>query len=309
MPGLIPYNRRLYTFGAKSEISVGTKATLAAADCAFRVMNPKIVPIGASALIPAGTGLGNLGAVVGAYSGAISFDWEMYNNSSVLPAILLPSCGFALTATAGTYQFCDVISAGATANSWQTITAGLWFTQKGSTLGYGAFGAMGALSLQLTAGMPIMASLRYSGVYGGSPGSLPTGVNYETTLPPVFNSFTVDGSSAIALPSVAIDGGDYVVLVAQPNTQGAVLNAWLKKPEWSLKIDPLQDNTDWIADWTSNGTGHTFTAVAGTVAGNIITISGVMVQKTAPGKDERDELLTTPLEFSILNNSLKIAFT
>ncbi len=234
---------------------------------------------------------------------------ELYNNTSSWPAIMLPACGFPLSNTANTYQISDVSSVGASSNTWKTISTGLWFTTEGTTLTYGTFGAMGAVSFQLTAGMPIMANFNFSGVYTASPGNLPTGVSYESTLPPVFQAFTVDGSSAIALPSVTIEAGDYVSLIAQPNTQGSVLNAWLKKQNWRLRLEPLQDNTDWVNDWLTNGTGHTFTAVAGASVGNIITISGTFIQAAAPDKAERDENLTSPLEFAILQNSLKIAFT
>ena len=307
---MTPYNRRLYTLAAKVESAIGTQATMSGSDAVVRVMNPRLLPVGASAIIPAGSGLSDIGSVVGAYSGALSFDMELYNNSSAWPAIMLPSCGFPLTATSGIYQFCDVISPTSPSHSWSTITAGLWYSGPNlSTIAYGTFGAMGALSLRLTAGMPIIGSFRYAGAYTQNPGTIPSGFNYESTLPPVFKSFTIDGSATPALPSLSIDGGDYTLLIAQPNTQGAVLNAWLKKPNWSLKIDPLRDATDWVADWVAGGTGHTFTAVAGSSDGNIITISGTIVQKTAPGQDDRDELLAIPLDFDILGNTLRIAFT
>ena len=306
---MIPFNRRLYTFGIKTEATIGTKATIAAADSALRVMNPKILPIGSSALIPAGTGLADLGAVVGAYSGALSFDMELYNNSSIWPSRVMPSCGFALTATANTYQICDVVSTGATSNAWQTVTSGLWWNTAGNQIQYGCYGAMGTVGFRLTAGMPIMGSFKYAGVYTSSPGSLPTGITYESTLPPLFNSFTVDGASGLSIPSLTVESDDYVGLIPIPNTAGCVRNAWARKQNWRVKFDPLQDTTDWVADWITNGTGHTFSAVAGVTSGNIITLSGTMVQVTAPGKDERDENLVTPMEFAILGNSLTVAFS
>lgn len=306
---MIPIVRKINIVAARIEAVVGTQIALTAANAGFRVINAKMSPTGTSAIIPAGSGLGDLGAVVGAYAGGFSFDLEMYNNSSIWPAIFLPSCGFPLSNTAGTYQFADVLSIGATTNSWSTISAGLWFANQPTTGKYGIFGAMGALNFRLTGGMPIVASFRYAGVYSQNPGSTPTTVTYESTLPPFFRSFTVDGSAALALPSVSIDSDDYVALIAQPNGQGAILNAWLKKPNYRVKFEPLQDTINWIGDWITNGTAHTFSAVAGVTTGNIITISGTMVQSQAPGQDERDELLTTPLEFAILSNSLTIAFS
>lgn len=311
----LPFNRRLFTFGAKLESTFGTKASLANTDCAFRVMNPKILPVGSQVMIPAGSGLADIGAVNGAYSGAMTFDMELYNNSSVWPARLLPACGFPLSNTASTYAICDVLSAGATSNGWNTITGGLWWTEgagggaSAGTLTYGCYGAMGNLSLKLTAGMPIMGTFRFAGAFTESPGSLPTGVTFESTLPPLFNSFTVDGSTSLSIPGFSIESDDYVELIPIPNTSGCVKYAWLRKQNWRVKFDPLQDAVDWVNDWLINGTGHSFSAVAGVNSGNIITVAGTMVSVDAPGKDDRDENLVTPLSMAILNNNLTIAFS
>lgn len=304
----LPYNRRLFRFGVVSETTPGTQGTITQASCALRVMNPMIRPIGQAALIPAGSGLADIGAVNGAYSGALSFDMELYNNGSIWPGRILPAVGFVNNGAAGQYQLCDVLPSGGTGQSWNTISAALYFNSSGSTLTYGIYGAMGTLALQLTAGMPIVGSFRFAGAYTSSPTAQPAAPTYESTLPPVINSFTIDGTATYSIPGMTIQSDNYVELIPVANTSGCVAYAWLRKPSFRVRMAPLQDAADWVSDWLTSGT-HSFTAVAGTIAGNIITVSGTLTQSPSPDKGDRDENLVTPLEFAVLNNSLKIAFT
>jgi hypothetical protein len=298
---MVPIPTRLCTLQAKLESTLGTAATMGNGDAGFRVMNAACYPTGSSAVIPAGTGNGDIGAVAGVYAGVLNFDIELYEGKWA--GILLPSCGWPQQSTSGQYSFCDVTNG---TNSWQGLSAGLYYTTNKK---YGLLGAMGSFSMRMSAGLPIIGSFRYMGVYNANPGSVPT-PTWETSLPPIFNSLTIDGDSTIALPTVEIVPDPYAFLIPQPNSQGAIVNAWLRKPNYRIRLSPFTTSaTDWISEWLANGTTHTFTAVANAGANNTITVTATMGHVTAPGHDEQDEQLKTPLEFAVLNNSLQIAFT
>jgi hypothetical protein len=285
---------------AKKETVIGTAVALAAADAGFRVMNPKLNPTGNSAIIPAGTGNGDIGVVTSEYSAELSFDLELY--SGAWRSIFLYSCGFDDTALTDTFLFVDDFT------KWKSITAGLYY----STLKkFGIAGAMGSFGIKFPAGQIATASFRYKGIWLPNPGALPSPITWETSLPPAFaksNALTLGGDATIACGTVELTSDDYAFPIKTPNAAGAVLNAWLKKPNHRIKVDPLTTSAkDWVADWISGAT-PTITAIIDGGTGNKITMSATVAQITAPDHQEQDELCVTPLEFAVLNNSLSLKF-
>lgn len=299
---MIPIGTRIFTLGAKVEGTIGTWAAPGNSDAGFRVMNASLVPTGQSIIIPAGTGVADIATVAGPYAANLRFDIEGYAAGQSWMPIFFPSCGFLSNGTSGGYAFSDP----KTASSYSSISAGLWYS---TALKKGIYGAMGSMSIRLTAGQAPVFSFNYKGAYKTDPGTVPA-PTWQTSAPPVFAStgaLTVDADATIAVASVEITSDDYAFLIPSPNVAGAFLQAWLRKPSYRVRMSPLQAiGKDWIGDWLANGTSHTMTAVVGTSSGNIITISATLGHATAPGHDEQDEQITTPLEFAVLNNSLTI---
>lgn len=298
---MIPIPTRTGILVAKAETTLGTPIALAAADAGFRVINPRLRPNGNSVIIPSGTGNGNLGTVTKMFSADLSFDLQLY--TGIWKSIFLHSCGFDDTAVSGTYVFTD------DATKWKSITAGLFY---GSSAKRGTAGAMGSFGIKFDCGVPALASFKYKGIWLPNPGTLPTGITWETALPPAFdgaNSLTIGADATVAVGTVELTSDDYAFLIPSSNVAGAYVNAWLKKPNHRIKVDPRTVSTkDYIVDWTSD-TQTTITAVLPGGAGNTITMTATVAQVSAPADDEKDETLVSPLEFVVLNNSLSLAFS
>lgn len=298
---MIPIPPRTAVLVAILETTLGTAGTLTSAGAGYRVMNPIIKPSGNSAVIPAGTGNADIGVVTGQYSADMSFDLQLY--SGAWRHLFLPSCGFDDSTTTDTFLFTDDTS------KWKGITAGLFY---GGSKKYGTFGAMGSFGIKFPTGQVPTASFKYKGLWLPNPGTLPTGITWETTLPHAYagsNSLAIGGDATIACGTVELSTDDNAVLIPSPNVAGAYVNAWLKKPSFRIKVDPRTTAAkDWITDWIA-GTSTTISIVLGTTAGNIVTITATVAQASAPDHQEEDEQLVTPIEFAVLNNSLQIVFS
>jgi hypothetical protein len=284
---------------AKKQTALDTSVTLGNTDAGFRVMNPQYTPAGSTQLIPAGTGNADIGVVTGMFNGGLAFDIQMYEGA--WQSILLPACGFDDTAAAGTFLFTDDYS------KWKALSMGLWYAAGKK---YGLNSAMGNFRLRMPVGMPAIGSFNYKGVFQLNPGTLPA-PTWETSLPPVFArsaALTVGGDATIAISNLELSSDDYAFLIPSPNVAGAYVHAWLKKPNFRLRVDPLQTTAkDWISEWLA-GTSVTIAAVLDAGVGNKITVGGNFVHVSAPGHQEQDEQKVTPLEFAPLNNSLYIKF-
>lgn len=299
---MIPVPTRTATLVSKIETTMGTAISLANSDAGFRARNPRVRPIGNAAMIAAATGNADIGAVMGQYSAQLTFDMELYNGG--WKDIFLPACGF-VGQTGGIYKFTD------TYTSWKSITAGCFY----STLKkFGVYGAMGSFTLRLPAGQPGTISFNFKGVHTANPGTLPTNITFDTTLPPVFakaGAFTLFSDTTTPAANVEITSDDYAVLIPSPNVAGAVLHAWLKKPNFRMRVDPIHKTGTGVTDWFANAiacTSGTFEAILDGGTGNKITVSGTGVQARTPEHQELDEMLQAGLELGILNNSLQLKF-
>jgi hypothetical protein len=303
---MIPIPTNTAVLAAKLEATLGTAIALTNADAGFRVLNPKLTIDGNTIIIPAGTGYTDVAVIPGGRSASLGFDVDLY--AGAWRSIFLPACGYKRTAgPPETYVFSP------TGSDWKGITATLFYS---TFCKFGMYGAMGSWTVKATPGQPAVASFNFKGLHLASPGTLPSTITWETSLPPLFT-----GSNSLMLGGVAIDcssfeisGGDNVILIPSSNGTGGFLHAWLTKPRISFSVDPAKNtSSDYLANWlagsATNKTGIAMVMDGG--AGNKITLStgtDSAALSGVPQVGERDEYLTSPITFAVLDNALTWKF-
>ena len=151
---------RVRVFAAKTEATVGTAESLAAADAVFNVQNLKIQPNIEVSPREGQGGFGRLSSVPGAYTGTATFVTNLGYSGSALPAwatVLLPACGVPFSST----TFRPKSQVPAAGSDVKTITIGGYYNGKYR----GLSGAMGNVKFFFPTGQSAYAEWSFQGAY------------------------------------------------------------------------------------------------------------------------------------------------
>ena len=163
------------------------------------------------------------------------------------------------------------------------------------------WGARGNVKLSIEAGKPGILHFELEGAdFEVVDGALlaPT---YSTIVPPAFlnASFLLDTYAAI-LSKIEIDVANALAKRESINTSSGFLSTLItgRDPKGSLDPElPLVASYDFYGKWKTPGTLGSLSVAAGTVAGNIITITCPKVRYAAIADQDRNGLRTLGLDF------------
>ena len=199
--------RKLSVLGAKAESTVGTAATLAAADCTVNVYDFIINPEFDFQERQGQGGFGRLASIAGARRGRATFSIDLAYDGSTVPAwadLFLPACGFVKSST----TFYPKTQVPDTGTDVKTLTIAGFFNGVRRMI----YGAAGNARVILPTGRMGRIEFDFQGVYADEADvAIPSSINYVNTLPlRVAGGATAWSSYNICLESATIDLGNVV---------------------------------------------------------------------------------------------------
>lgn len=232
------------------------------------------------------------GAKLGKRSIEVSFSCELKGSGSlgVAPALgdLLEACGFAESVDAGS----SVVYAPASTGH-KSVTIYVYDVQvdTGNWRLHKITGARGNVNVVMEAGQIARLDFTLKGKYNAMTDvSDPGSATYEETDGPVVESsaFTLNSVSTLVVQSVNVDMGNDVQERPDINTAGGIKGFVIgkRRPQGSFNPEAVLAATyDFRGDWAA-ATERALSVVAGSVAGNKITITAPKV--TIDGINEED---------------------
>jgi len=199
--------RKLSVLGAKIESTVGTAATLAAADCTVNAYDFIINPEFDFQERQGQGGFGRLASIAGARRGRATFSIDLAYDGSTVPAwadLFLPACGFVKSST----TFYPKTQVPDTGTDVKTLTIAGFFNGVRRMI----YGAVGTARIVLPTGRMGRIEFDFQGVYADEADvAIPSSINYVNTLPlRVAGGATAWSSYNLCLESATIDFGNVV---------------------------------------------------------------------------------------------------
>lgn len=300
---------------AKLEGTEGTAEALAAAD-ALLIKAASFTPEIMMNERPYATGsLSPFSSVPGMRSAKLEFDVALVGSGTpgTPPEFgdLLKACGFEETIVADTSVTYTPIS-----DVIPSLTLGLY---EDNTVVTKLWGARGNVQFPLVTGEICWAHFAFTGAdFSVVDGVQLSGMTYNFTVPqPFINaSFSIGGYSALC-GKITVDMGNTVELTPNSSTPSGYVAGKISDRKPTLSIDPEKvavASHDFYGRWRSGATGA-LSAVLGSTAGNICTITAPAVQYTKIGESTRNSLRTLGIDCLLCRNTsagddeLSIAFT
>jgi hypothetical protein len=278
---------------AKIESTVGTAETLAAADAALNVFDPKMSPDISNEERQGQGSFSPLASALGAYGGQISFQTELHGGAAdpFWAATLLPACGMVGSAHVYTPH-----SEGPGTNV-KTLTIGLYQDGVLKILR----GCAGNAVFKFVAGKPVRIEWTFKGVW-----SAPTDVallapTYPTTSPLRFVSSSLAiGAWSPKAAELTLDLGNDVVLREDAANASGYISAVITGRKMKGTLNPeasLVATKDVYGDWLA----RTEAALALTLGptGNHVAFAAPKLQWTKADDDDRNGIAINPLEFQL----------
>ncbi|MDF1592590.1 MAG: phage tail tube protein [Desulfobacterales bacterium] len=284
----MPLLRQRSQVGVEIEAVEGTAETLVDADV-FLAFDPSFEPsIEAHERDPARASLSPMPSVFGKRSGRIKFAAELVGTSAAGAANMLSdalqACGMGETLVAITSATYAPAS-----SAIPSVTVGRFVDGKRHQI----LGARGTLSLLLEVGNPGIFKFDFLGADFTEADAALLTPTYNAVLPPTFQgaTLTIDGYAA-TVSRVEIDFGNQLSLRPDANAASGHKSVIITNRKPTIKFDPedvLVAAEDFLGNWRS-GAQMAFSAVLGSVAGNVITITAPKVQYQSIGETTRDGL-------------------
>jgi len=280
--------KQLAQIACKIEAEEGTAETLEGADV-FLAFDPHFEPvIEAHERDPVRSVLSPHPSAFGKRSGKITFKVELVGTEAAGSAIhysdALKACGVSETLVAETSATYKPAS-----DSIPSVTMAMYMDGKI----YKIWGAKGTAKLLLEAGKPGILEMEFTGAdFSETDGALLSdGVSYNAIMPPTFQgaTLTIDSYAAI-VSKVEIDLGNAIALRPDANASSGHKSAVITNRKPTMSFDPenvLVATEDFLGNWR-NGAEMAFSAVIGSVAGNIITITAPKDQYQSITMSDRD---------------------
>jgi len=297
-----PLLRRKKILAVKSETTVGTAETLAAANGAMNVFDAElqteqeyIERMGQGSLSP-------IAGSIGMKVGIATFSIELIGGSSVpyCWTHLFPACGLPWTALVAAPVSLPPAAAGATA---KTVTIGLYEDGLYKQI----YGAMGTFVLRATAGQPVMLDFTFRGAWTTPSAVAAIAPTYPTTAPlrMVSAGFTMTGSVGAWAPLInelTIDLGNELTPREDVNSAGGVHSFCIGGRRITGTIDPesvLPATAAIFADCESRYQHSNVVLLDLGGAGNGMKIEAPALQITTINTGDRDGKQIDTIDFQL----------
>lgn len=291
-------------FAFKLETTTGTKATLATTDAKTVIFNPSIVPDIEGVDRENIDGLSELPQSTGACAATATFEHELYNGSSGVPAWtdLLKACG--MTLSTATFS--------PSTQATNTLTFGLFRQNRGALY---LLGGMGSWKLMAERGKAARMSYNFRGAWGAPTTTTLSAPAYQSTAalaaPRVGAATFTIGGTTYRVPQVEIEYGNEIIVRQDITaTDGTLATgyraAYITRRATRVRVAPeaLSLSTkDWF-DFHRSLSTAALSLVIGATANQTFTFAAPKLQLVSPPtEDDRDGMLVDSLEFKTVRNS------
>jgi len=301
---------RLRVMGIKFEATPGTAESLADADGAFYVLNPKIVQDAKEDHREKEGSLGEWPLVTGAPTGTATFSMEMFGGAAnpAWALACLAGCGMGYN---GSKFILTALAPDAVGSTSKSLTIGLY--QNGRVLKI--YGAMGNAVFHFVSGERVVVDYTFKGKWAAPADATILAPTWTTATPLKWaNSSLSLGGYAPKIAKLDLDLQNEVYLRPDANHAdlSGIAHAMITKRLPQIKMDPeavLIATKDLYAEWkagTETGSAVTWVARAGA---DDATFSGTKGMWVGPNPGERSGLLTDEVTMQLNADDLEITFT
>jgi hypothetical protein len=286
--------------GVKTESTVGTAETLAAADCTINAYNVVVQPDIAVDQREGQGGFGRLASITGPRMGKATFSVDFaYAGAAAVPtwaSTLLPACGMVLS-TATFYPRTEVPG-----SNVKTLTIGAFGDGKLKQI----YGAVGNAKFNFNVGKMITVDFEFSGVYSDeSDTAIPSSINYVNTLPLRYaGGATTWDAVSLFLQSATLDLRNVITPREQSTTAAGVHSFVITDRNPMVKANPESKLVATQARYTQL-TAHSESTLSFTIAGpttSTVVISAPKAQIVALPEGDRGGIVTDEIEWQLNKN-------
>ena len=295
----MPLLKKIQTIAAKTEATIGTAETLAAADGQFNAYD---IDIQGEIEVEEREGQGafnRLAGVAGARGGSFSFktdiEWDGSATVPVWASTLLPACGF--TNSSGVFT---PKSEGPGSNV-KTLTMGAYEDGRLKTLA----GCAGNFRIVLPSGKKAYIEWSFQGVWQDITDTAIIAPTYPSDTVLRFASATVQYDSVdLCVAEASIDAGNEIILRECPDTDAGYKSALIVDRYPTISADPeatLVADDDPYQDWVDGDQAAWSVALDGP-SSSTLTISAPAAQIFNIQGSDRGKLLTDDIEWRCNKN-------
>jgi len=304
-----PLLSRVRVLAAVAEDSPGTAEDLTATEAAFNVYDAKIEPeIEMAERLKQG-GYGRLPSYRGALAGRATFGIDL-TGGAVQPgwaAVFLPACGFAYSTD---HYVLDKTPPEADGAGTHTLTFGIYEDGRVKSI----YGAQGKVKGTFDSGKIVRLDFEFLGIWATVADAAILAPTYPTDPPLRFSSsdLSIGGAWSPKISQLVLDINNTLYLRPDAVSASGFSNCLITDRQVTGAIDPearLVDDEDLWGDWLSSvESTFTFDCVADDDADDDCSFTATKFQVTKVSGGNRENLETDPIEFSLNNDDLEIAF-
>jgi len=297
----MPLLKRKRILACKTEVTVGTAETLAAADAAANYFDVQIDnDIPHEARMGQGS-FANLRGVPGSPMGTCKFKTQLIGGAAapLWMATLLPACGLVETALTWTPK-----SFAPGTGSVKTVTIGVYEDGLFKRLR----GAMGNVKFTLPVGQICFAEFEFKGIWDAPSDVALLAPNYpDAEIPARFvaSTFTVNGSALYKVSKLEFDVGNDVQMREDASDASGYASAIITNRQVKGSLDPesaLVAALDFYG-LQKAGTQFSISALVNDGAGGDFTIGCNKIQFSKIGEGDRNGIQTDAIEFVAARNT------
>lgn len=307
----MPLLKRRTVFAAKTETTVGTPVTLAAADGVFNAYDVMVQGDISVEEREAQGSFDSLQSVPGAFGGSVSFKTDMGFDTGVptWASVLLPACGYVAS---GTVFKPESRAPDDSAGSTTTITIGAFIDGTHKKLA----GAMGNFKIIAPSGRMATIEWEFKGVWQDMTDAAIIAPTYPTALPIRFGNGTITYNSVNqVVENVTFDAGNEVILRESAATQAGYVSALITSRQPRITLNPearLVADDDRYSFWTdmetSGGTQNLYAFACqmispyGTAGTGTLDLSAPKAQVINCQQGDRNKLVIDEVELACQKN-------
>lgn len=288
-----PMLARRRVLAAKIEASPGVAETLAAADAALNVFDPKMSAEIEFEERPGQASFSPLAGMPAGQAGQCTFETEITGGAAdpFWAAVLLPACGF--VGASHVYKPCSETPGTKT----KTLTLGLYEDGLLKRLR----GAAGSVSLRFTAGKTVRASWTFKGVWDAPTDVALLAPTFPTVSPLRFvSSGLAIGAWQPTVAELTLDVGNEVALREDARAVAGYAYAVITGRKITGKLNPeasLVATKDVYGEWLARTAGALALALG--QAGNGVAFAAPALQFTKVTGGERSQVAIEEVEFQL----------
>lgn len=290
--------KRIRLVAAKVETTIGTDASLAAADAAFNAYDVIIQPTINTETREAQGSFGYLSDVPGARMGTATFKTDIAYDGTTVPtwaSVLLPGCGW--VNSSGTFT----PRSEAPGSNVKTLTIGCYMAGKLKKI----VGAVGSYRIVLPTGRMAYIEWTFQGVWVAPSDASILSPTYPTASPIRFASGTCSyNSDDLKVENVTIDSGNQITMREDPTTAAGYCAGIIVDRHPTISANPESDlvaTRDTYGDWIA-GTEAAFSIVLDGPSDSDITISAPKAQIVNAQESDRNRIVTDSIQWNCQKN-------